>query len=131
MTPPRLSRAEKRRPALELRVKGYSFQEIADELGYADSGVAHNVVKDELEAARVETVEEMRQIEGARLERAIQAIWPQVLRGDLEAIKTLLQVVRLKARLYGLDTGQEVEADTEAAPVLFQVDGGILSGCKS
>jgi hypothetical protein len=124
LTPTRLCRAEKGRRALELRVKGYSFQEIADELGYADSRVAHNVVRDELEAAGVESVEEMRQIEGLRLERVIRAIWPQVLRGDLEAIKTVLQIVRLEARLYGLDARPEVAAEDEDRPILIQVDGG-------
>jgi len=58
------------------------------------------------------------------LERAIQAIWSQVLRGDLEATKTLAQLVRLKIRLCDLDVRREVAAGTEAAPVLYQVDGG-------
>ena len=124
LTPTRLSRTEKGRRALELRVKGYSFQEIADELGYADSRMAHNVVRDELEAAGVESVEEMRQIEGLRLERVIRAIWPQVLREDLEAIKTVSQIVRLKTGLFGLDAGPEVAAESEARPILIQVDGG-------
>ena len=90
------------------------------------AGWPYDVVTDELEAARVESVEEMRQIEGLRLERAIQAIWPQVLRGDLEAIETVLQIVRLEARLYGLDARPGLEAETEARPILIQVDGGDL-----
>jgi len=126
LTPTRLSRAEKGRRALELRVKGYSFQEIADELGYADSRVAHNVVRDELEAAGVESVEEMRQIEGLRLERVIRAIWPQLVREDLETIKTVSQIVRLETGLFGLDAGPEVAAESEARPILIQVDGGDL-----
>jgi hypothetical protein len=105
-------------------VKGYSFQEIANELGYTDSRVAHNVVRDELEAAGVESVEEMRQIEGLRLERAIQAIWPQVLRQDLAAIKALSQIVLLRTRLFGLDAGPAVAAESEARPILIQVGEG-------
>jgi hypothetical protein len=124
LTPTRLCRAEKGRRALELRVKGYSFQEIADELGYADSRVAHNVVRDELEAAGVESVEEMRQIEGLRLGRVIRAIWPQVLRGDPEAIKTVSQIVGRWTGLFGLDARPEVAAESEARPIVIQVDGG-------
>jgi hypothetical protein len=124
LTPTHLSRAEKRRRALELRVKGYSFQEIAGELGYADSRMAHNVVRDELEAAGVESVEEMRQIEGLRLVRVIRAIWPQIVREDLEAIKTVSQIVRLETGLFGLDAGPEVAAESEARPISIQVDGG-------
>jgi hypothetical protein len=46
------------------------------------------------------------------------------VREDLETIKTVSQIVRLETGLFGLDAGPEVAAESEARPILIQVDGG-------
>jgi len=63
---------------------------------------------------------------GCQRRRVIRAIWPQIVREDLEAIKTVSQIVRLETGLFGLDAGPEVAAESEARPILIQVDGGDL-----
>ena len=99
-------------------------RELEEEFGYADKLVAYDVVSYTLVEAAPSTVEKMRRTEGARLEQVIQAAWPRVLRGDLEAIKTLLEALRLKVRWYGLDVSGDRAAAASAGDTFIQVGTG-------
>ena len=99
-------------------------RELEEEFGYADKLMAYDVVRYTLVEAAPSTVEEMRRTEGARLEQLIQAAWPRVLRGDLEAIKTFLEALRLKVRWYGLDVSGDRPAAPSAGDIFIQVGTG-------
>jgi hypothetical protein len=83
-------------------VSGSSYQAIADELGYANRGTVYRLVKNALEDREVETIDELRQLEVARLDTLPAAVWGDAVRGDLSAIVTVLKVLHLRAKILGL-----------------------------
>lgn len=91
--------------ALRLRRRKKTYAAIAAQLGIS-IGWAHDLVqraykraadanRDEAEAERREDL--------ARIEIAIEAIWPKVEQGDGWSIDRLVSLLTLKARLWGYD----------------------------
>lgn len=110
-TSPRLVAAQLRQAdAARLRVAGMTYGQIARELGYANESAAYNAVKGALRRVTVPAVEELRLIEGERLDLAQQAIWERVLQGELEALRAFLKLSERRARLFGLDQQPTVNA---------------------
>lgn len=94
--------AQRRVEALSLRLAGLSYEQIGDRLGISEMG-AYDMVKRALERSENPNVEEMRQIENLRLDRAQAAIWPDVLKGDQRAISTYLSISSARARINGMN----------------------------
>jgi len=123
-SPRRLEQAERRRRAIAMRKAGASFEQIAVALGYKNRACAWSAVQYELDLTRRESVEEMREIEGRRLDALAVALWPRCIARppDLEAIKVYVQVARRKARLFGLDaTPPPTASATATATFLIQI----------
>lgn len=55
--------------AVELGTQGHTYQQIADELGYANRGTVHRIVHQALAHDRVEAVETLQRLESAWTER--------------------------------------------------------------
>jgi hypothetical protein len=106
-----LKAAERARQALELRMAGITFPEIARALGYADASGAHRAVWRALDRLVREPADELRALQHARIEAAIRAIWPRVLRGDDRAILSLTRLLTREARLMGLDAPTEANVN--------------------
>ncbi len=100
---------ERIKEATALRAAGASYQEIADTLGISRHW-ARELVLRALDAARVEGAEQMRAMEGARLDRLQRAYWPQALNGDRHAAALILRISQRRAELFGLDAPAKVEA---------------------
>lgn len=98
----KLNSAEKKRLALQLRLKGYSYQEIADEVGYGSKGSAHNAVSAELKAIPREAAEQAREAELSRLDQLQKAMVNQALAGDPMAVDRVLKVIESRSKLLGL-----------------------------
>jgi len=92
--------------ALQLRIAGHTFSEIAQKLGYADESGPYKAVLAALKRIEVPRVEELRALEGSRLDTAQRAIWPKVQAGDLKAINTFVKLSERRARLFGLDSAR-------------------------
>jgi transposase-like protein len=110
--PRRLSAAEKRAKALEAKKAGYTFREIADNLGCSVSNAYKLVRKalDEINAKTEIDAQEMRDVEVARLDALQVTLWRRaVVNGELGAIDRLLSVMNRRARLLGLDLPQKHE----------------------
>ena len=45
------------------------------------------------------------------LKTALMAIWPDVVKGDLEAIKVMLKILERDAKLYGIDAPVKTEME--------------------
>jgi len=73
--------------ALQLVSEGRTYQQVADELGYANKGTVHHLVQQELGAQLVESVAELRQTEVARLNALQVVLWDRAMSGDLQAAK--------------------------------------------
>ena len=64
-----------------------------------------------LERAENLAAREMRELEGARLDRAQAAIWTQVLEGDVKAVESFLRISQRRAKLFGLDAPTAVNVN--------------------
>ncbi|MDC5696450.1 helix-turn-helix domain-containing protein [Intrasporangium calvum] len=94
--------AARRARAIELRTQGWTYQAIADELGYASKGTVYRLVAQALAREISDAVEELQQLEAARLDALQAAIWEQAMSGDVDAAQAALCIVMSRCRLLGL-----------------------------
>lgn len=105
----RRKRAQARRvEALALRLAGLSYEQIGDRLDISPEG-ALDLVRRTLTRAENLAVEQMREMEGARLDRAQAAIWTRVLEGDIKAVDSFLRISHRRANLFGLDAPTKID----------------------
>jgi len=103
---------EKERQVVQYRQGGATFDQIAKRLEYADESGARAAFKRAMERMRDDALNaEMRELHRQRLEVALTAIWPNVVQGDLEAIKVMLKILERDAKLYGLDAPVKTEME--------------------
>jgi hypothetical protein len=77
---------ERRRRAVELRLKNWPWQKIADELGYSNKQAAHKDVQRAYEQAKQLTdasLAELRLVELDRIDQIAQRVWEIVDRGHV------------------------------------------------
>jgi len=112
---------EKERQVVQYRQGGATFDAIAKKLGYADESGARLAFKRAMERMRDDALNnEMRELHRQRLEVALTAIWPDVVKGDLEAIKVMLKILERDAKLYGIDAPVKTEVEVTS------YDGNLL-----
>lgn len=116
-----LARAKARRiQALELKLSGMTYQAIADEMGYTDKSQPQNLIQRALDHVEARQVDELRDIEGARLDRLNRVAWSILLDAKttpetrLKAVGQALRVSERRSRLYGLDAPVKVAIDQGA-----------------
>jgi len=102
--PARIHAAERQARALELRKAGATFQQIADQLGYANRAAARNAVMRALQSIIGEPAQELRQLELERLDAMMLGLWPRARKGDEAAVDRVLKIMERRAKLLGLDT---------------------------
>jgi hypothetical protein len=94
--------ANRRTEALALRMAGMTFEQIGERLSItADSAV--ELINRTISRVGNQVAEEMRELEGARLDRSQAAIWSKVLEGDLHAVDSFLKISARRSKLFGLD----------------------------
>lgn len=99
---------------LKLRRAGFTFDLIAKQLNYSHASGAQKAYVNACKRIVYSEVEEVRAIEMDRLDIAQSAIWQNVLRGDTQAVNSLIRIMERRAKLLGLDapTRQQVEVTT-------------------
>ena len=103
---------EKERQVVQYRQGGATFDQIAKKLDYADESGARAAFKRAMERMRDDALNaEMRELHRQRLEVALTAIWPNVVKGDFEAIKIMLKILERDAKLYGIDAPVKTELE--------------------
>lgn len=102
-----ISTLEKQRRALELRKAGATFEQIADSLGYQYPSAAAKAVKTAMKAIIKEPAEEVRDMEVARCDAMLFAIWSQVKAGNHGAIDRALRIQERRASYLGLDAPRD------------------------
>jgi len=108
--------------AAELRAKGWTFQRIADELGYASRAKAKEGVDRAIAEVPSEAVEEAKRIDLERIDRLIAAAWEV-----LERKHVTVSQGRIVGRFAGFakdpDTGETVRnADGEPMPLYDELE---------
>lgn len=112
--------------ALKLRLAGFSYGEIAQQVGYSDRGGAYKACQAALTRSMPEPNEELRHLELVRLERLQMAIWARALGGDPKAIDSALQIMGRRAKLSGLDVPRVLQHEGTDAQKLHEGQMAIL-----
>lgn len=113
--------------AVQLATEGRTYQQIADELGYASRGTVHHIVHDALARDRKDAVENHQQLELARLDALQLALWDKAMSGDVEAAREVRAVIMARCRLLGLDErGKRPKAWAPRTVVLSAEDRSAL-----
>lgn len=99
---------------IELRAKGYSFQQIADQEHYANASAASKAFKSGMGKLIKPVADEVRTLELERLDKFLLALWDKIEQGDPIAIDRGLKIMDRRAKYLGLDAPikQQVEVTT-------------------
>jgi hypothetical protein len=108
--------------AADLRAKGRSLQAIADELGFASRGHAHDAIQRAFTALPAEGAEDAKALDLARIDRLIEAAW-----GVLERQHVTVSQGKIVGRFTGFakhpDTGETFHDDAgEPIPLYEELD---------
>jgi DNA-binding CsgD family transcriptional regulator len=107
---------ERERVAVELRVQGYSYAEIGDQLGISGR-MANRIVNRAMNRVLREPVAQLIDLETARLDALWQAMWPRALRGSARHAEVCVRICERRARLLGLDQPAKLEMRMSAEEV--------------
>lgn len=130
-SPVAVNASERRKQALELRKKGYTYEEIGKEI-HCTKLRAWKYVKRELDAIHAktaETSEEVKTLELQKLDALYKAVFNRAIsfdeeeeteKVDLYAVDRCLRIMERKAKLLGLDSPEKLEVD-ENAKVIFHL----------
>ncbi|MEU7859067.1 hypothetical protein [Nonomuraea sp. NPDC049141] len=118
----KLARHERRYQALQMRIAGVSPTVIAERLDYASPQAVSKDITDALKrAAKAEAMaaEQLLHLEIGRLDRVMAALWPKVLKGEVQPAETVLKIINKRAMLLGLDQiNRNGVADADMASLL-------------
>jgi len=111
-TSPEIAAAKvKAAKALELRMEGKTFDEIAEEVGYAGRQGAHDAVIRSLKEITREPAEELLKLDLERLDKMFGVHYLNAQAGDPQALAACMKIMERRAKLLGLDAPvkQEVQ----------------------
>ena len=118
----RIEAQNKQHQALELRMAGRTWQEIADHLGYASHTGAYEAVKVALSRSNHEAVEDYRSLTIGRLTKILQVHWPLMLQADNNSTRLCLQTIKDMREVLGLDSPSKFEhTGADGAPIRHEV----------
>ena len=89
--------------ALELRMEGMKFDDIAAELGYSGRQGAYDAVSRELKALTREPAEEVLRLDLERLDKMWGVHYLNAQAGDAVALSSCMRIMERRSRLLGLD----------------------------
>lgn len=114
----------RRRKVAANLLAGHTYRSMAEALEVSIGTIADDVkiIMGRWKREQVADVDQVIQLEVTRLDRALNAIWDQVLAGDNAAIRSMLQLMERRARLLGLD---DMPGVSEARPVVVKVLKGM------
>lgn len=134
-----LSRNRKANAAVQMKLAGATWSDIAETLGYPTPRAALVATEKAMERALredTESREKMRKVAGARLDRLLRGVWPKAVDPDhpehLVAADKARSIIDRHIKLYGLDAPTEVvvhtptttELERWVAKVVSLRDGG-------
>ena len=122
LSPRRIAAAQKQRQAVELRMAGRTWEEIADALGYANHSGAIAAVRTALAKSLEEPSAEFRALTLERLTKILQTHWPDMVRGEIPAANICLKTLKDMRDLMGVDMPSRIEhTGADGAPIQHEV----------
>lgn len=109
--PPPPAPGTRMRRALDLRIEGRSYAEIADEMGVSIPTVFQYVAEglERLTGEEVRNADIARQLHLLRLDALLHAQWSKALAGSSEAAQVALRILERQSKLLGLDAPAKVD----------------------
>lgn len=95
--------ADRMRQALELRMAGYTYDAIAEQLGYRNRSGAYLAVDRALKATLREPADHVRELEQDRLDRLQRGVWDEAVAGNEFKIDRVLKIMQRRAEMLGID----------------------------
>lgn len=114
--------------AMELRIAGLQYAEIAKTLKYNSEQAAWKAVHDLLRRTEQDTAATFRYMQITRLDTALSSIWGKVLEGNEKAIGAFLKIEDRRARLLGLDRVTNLNIDLSDPNIPMEVLERIAAG---
>ena len=108
-SPHEITRRERRRRALDLRKKGWTYEAIGDDLGITKKNARELVVttiRSRLKREK-ETAEAITKLELDRLDMALKGLAKKVEAGDTRACEVWIRVSESRRKLLGLDAPEK------------------------
>ncbi len=122
--PERMTAAERRAKAIELRKLGLTYRQIGEQVGVTESG-AHKIVIGalrDLNAKSAESAADLRRLETERLDQLLVAVVGKARQGHLGAVDRVLRIMQRRARLWGLDAPTTVKADSSHVHSVYSME---------
>ena len=112
----KLEIAMRKSEALQLRISGMSYRQIADAMHCSDS-TAYEMVSSALKEIPARDVDELRKEQDSMIRSLYMQLIPRVNKGEPRAIEVALKLLERLAKLHGLDapTKSIIEVITEEA----------------
>lgn len=129
-SPQRCAAAVRDAKALELRIAGLSYREIAEKIGVSGAGASwKNVQRALARLVPIEGAEGLRKVELERLSELHKMLWPQIGTDErgLKILDRVLQITDRRIRLAGLDK-LKVEIERPQGPTWDEVRQALLAG---
>ncbi len=118
--------AEKRKQALDLRRAGWTFDDIAEAVGYANKGSASRAVKQALADITRESATELLELELTRLDDMFAGLYEKARSGDDHfAVDRALKIMEQRAKLLGLYDRKDDDTSAEVRAALIGFRAGL------
>jgi hypothetical protein len=137
--PQRLANLQTYQTALELRIKGHSYPEIAHRLGYKNHSSAIDAIQKGIALVLREPAEQCRAIELSRLDTLLSVWWQKAIHevvdddgvvrreaGSLKAADMVLRIIAQRCRIAGLDRAIKEERE-DAREVILAILKRVVS----
>lgn len=120
--------------AIQLRTQKLTYQQIADQAGYASASAARTAIQRELDREVNENVEQLRREELSMLDAMHAEIWPMFADKKntwrLQAADRLLAISERRAKLMGLDQTPDQAAIANTIVIREVPQGFLLDGVQ-
>lgn len=117
----------RRKRAIELRSLGKTYQEIADELGYASDSGAYQAIRKGMVDTLREPAEELRTLEMQRYDKLQANLWPEAMNPEntlderMKATDRILKIMSQRAKTMGLEYDERKFIRWEDVRTLLQL----------
>lgn len=107
----------KRHQAIQLRLRGFSYREIGEQIGCSTTTAFEyvNAVLERVKKETNETAEKARQLALGRIDIAVRGLMPKVEAGDARAAEVMAKLEERRAKLIGLDAPEKHAIEAIAA----------------
>jgi hypothetical protein len=120
-----VSLEEKENRVSELRKAGFTYARIAEEVGYNQASGAQRALKRFIARTEPEPDDHVRYLELERLDRLQVAIWPRAMKGDNQAINTVIRIMERRASYLNIEVAKTIKAEVVNYDGNRDIDGDI------